>query len=474
MIDTLQMIFFTLLALGVLVTIHEFGHFWVARRCGVKVLRFSIGFGTPLLRWHDRQGTEYVVAALPLGGYVKMLDEREAPVAESERAMAFNTKTVWQRMAVVVAGPLANFLLAVVAFWVVYLLGVQGVAPVVGSVTEGSVADRARLEPGQEIIAVDGEPTPTWQALGEQLLRRIGEEGTILFTVKYPDSSLEYHTEAELRGWQVDANRPDPIASIGIELFRPEILPIVDEVVTGEPADLAGIRAGDRIVQVDGVEIVSWTAWVDYVRARPGQALAVTVARDGAYQDIMGDMHNLFGRVNEMHIYLDEDEDCGYYVEEVLPGSTIGQVGMAVRIPEWPPGLLREINYGPLEALGAAAHQTWKTTALVLDSIKKMITGLISPQHLSGPITIAKVAGASAQYGVASYLGFLALLSVSLGVLNLLPVPVLDGGHLLYYLVEAVKGSPVSEKIQMAGFRVGLFLVIGLMVLALYNDVTRL
>src|SRR5690606_15544862 len=231
LIDTLQMIFFTLLALGVLVTIHEFGHFWVARRCGVKVLRFSIGFGAPLLRWHDRRGTEYVIAALPLGGYVKMLDERESPVAEAERGQAFNTKTVWQRMAVVVAGPLANFLLAVAAFWVVYLLGVQGVAPVVGSVVEGSVADRARLEPGQEIVAVDGEPTPTWQALGEQLLHRIGEEGTILFTVKYPDSSLEYHTEADLQGWQVDADRPDPIASIGIDLFRPEILPVADEVV---------------------------------------------------------------------------------------------------------------------------------------------------------------------------------------------------------------------------------------------------
>ena len=201
-----------------------------------------------------------------------------------------------------------------------------------------------------------------------------------------------------------------------------------------------------------GQPIADWEDWVDYVRARPGQALAVTVARDGEVVPL-----SLTPRAAAQP-----------------DGSTIGQVGMAVRIPEWPPGLLREINYGPLEALGAAAHQTWKTTALVLDSIKKMITGLISPQHLSGPITIAKVAGASAQYGVASYLGFLALLSVSLGVLNLLPVPVLDGGHLLYYLVEAVKGSPVSEKIQMAGFRVGLFLVIGLMVLALYNDVTRL
>lgn len=452
MIDTLQMIFFTLLALGVLVTIHEFGHFWVARRCGVKVLRFSIGFGAPLLRWHDRRGTEYVIAALPLGGYVKMLDEREAPVAEAERGQAFNTKTVWQRMAVVVAGPLANFLLAVAAFWVVYLLGVQGVAPVVGSVVEGSVADRARLEPGQEIVAVDGEPTPTWQALGEQLLHRIGEEGTILFTVKYPDSSLEYHTEADLQGWQVDADRPDPIASIGIDLFRPEILPVADEVVKGEPADLAGLRPGDRIVRVDGVAIESWAAWVEYVRARPGQALAVEVAREGQVLAL-----SLTPRVAEQP-----------------DGTAIGQVGMAVRMPEWPPGLLRQIDYGPLEALGAAAHQTWKTTGLVLDSIQKMITGLISPKHLSGPITIAKVAGASAQYGVASYLGFLALLSVSLGVLNLLPVPVLDGGHLLYYIVEAVKGSPVSEKIQMAGYRVGLFLVIGLMVLALYNDVTRL
>ncbi|MCK9563889.1 MAG: RIP metalloprotease RseP, partial [Bacteroidales bacterium] len=274
------MIFFTLVALGVLVTIHEFGHFWVARRCGVKVLRFSIGFGPPLLRWHDRRGTEFVVAALPLGGYVKMLDGREAPLAEEEQQLAFNNKTIGQRMAVVAAGPLANFLLAIAAFWVVYLMGIQGVVPVVGGVVEGSVAARAKLEAGQEIVAVDGEPTPTLQALGEQLLRRLGEDGTISFTVKYPDSSLEYETVAELAGWQVDTDYPDPIGSIGIELYRPAMLPVAEQVMAGEPAERAGIRAGDRILRVDGEDVADWTRWVDLVRGSPGREMAVTLLRD--------------------------------------------------------------------------------------------------------------------------------------------------------------------------------------------------
>ncbi len=450
--DTLHMIFFTLLALGLLVTIHEFGHFWVARRCGVKVLRFSIGFGPPLLRRHDRHGTEFVVAALPLGGYVKMLDEREGEVPEQELDQAFNRKSVWQRIAVVAAGPAANFLLAVVVYWVVFLMGVQGVAPIVDEVVPGTAAERAGLEPGQEIVAVDGEATPTWQALNQQLVRRLGESGEMVFTVKYPESSLRYDNVADLQGWDIDTSNPNPVESIGIRLYRPEILPVADQLTPGDPAEAAGMEPGDRILRAAGREIPDWRTWVELVRERPGEAIDVVVERDG----------------REVALTLEPR------AVEQPDGSVIGQVGMSVAMPEWPPELIREMHYGPVSALVAAGSETWKTTKLIFDSLRKMITGLISTKHLSGPITIAKVAGASADYGASAYLGFLALLSVSLGVLNLLPVPVLDGGHLMYYFIEVVKGSPVSEKIQMAGYKIGLFLVIGLMVLALYNDVMRL
>lgn len=447
----LQMIFYTLIVLGVLVTAHEFGHFWVARRCGIKVVRFSIGFGPSLLCWRDRHDTEFVIALLPLGGYVKMVDEREGNVSDEDLPYAFNRKSVGQRMATVVAGPLANFILAVCAYWIVYMLGVQGVAPVIGGVTPGSIAAAAGLEEGQEIIAVDGVPTPTWQTVGERLVHRIGDDDQIRFTVSYADSNLHYDSSASLAGWTVDAKVPDPIGSIGIKLYQPKVLPIAEAISLDSAAAQAGFLSGDLVLSADGTEMLDWSAWVEYVRARPGQALVVLVERGGQTHELA---------VTPSRVEQD--------------GKAIGQVGMSVMAPEWPEDFFRETRYGPVDALVKGISQTWSTSQMILKSIGKMITGSLSMEHLSGPITIAKVASSSAEYGLVPFLQFMAMLSVSLGVLNLLPIPVLDGGHLFYYLLESIKGSPVSDRLQEVGHRFGLFFIIGLMMLALYNDVLRL
>ncbi|MFT5484957.1 MAG: regulator of sigma E protease [Halieaceae bacterium] len=450
--ELLTTIAITIFTLALLVTVHEYGHFWVARRCGVKVLRFSIGFGKPLYSWHDDLGTEYVIAAIPLGGYVKMLDEREADVAEDELHLAFNRKPVMQRIAVVVAGPAANFILAILAFWLVYLSGETGYAPVVGSIKEGSIAEVAGLESGQEIVAVDGHPTPTWQALNLRLLDRIGETGPIRFSVQYPGAEVVYESLGELDNWLADAEIPDLIGGLGIELYRPPIPPLLEEVVGGSPADRAGLLAGDLIMSADGVYMDEWVEWVRYVRARPGEEILLSLERDA--------------RVMDATITPATLNDGG--------GEPYGQVGVTVVVPEWPAELIREFEYGPIEALGVSLERTGQLSMFTLTSIKKMIMGLISTKNLSGPITIAKVASESAKSGLESYIAFLALLSISLGVLNLLPIPVLDGGHLLYYCVELVVGKPVPERVQMVGYQLGLFIILGVMGLALYNDFARL
>jgi len=450
--DLLYTIVLTLGTLAVLVAVHEYGHFWVARRCGVQVLRFSIGFGKALFTWRDRQGTEYSVAAIPLGGYVKMLDEREGEVPAAELHRAFNRKPVLQRIAVVSAGPLANLALAVLAYWFLYMSGESGYIPIIEAVEEGSVADVAGLEVGQEIVAIDGEETPTWQALSFRLLDRIGDTGSIAFAVKYPDSDMVYESEAAIERWLSQQEQPDLYGGLGITLYSPEVPPVVNEVVADSPAAAIGMAPGDRVLSADGVPMNLWMDWVDYVRARPGQPI------DLEYE-----------RGNELlraTIVPDSVTDEG---DEVF-----GRVGVAVAMPEMPPELIRRFPRGPLEALGASFVRTGELSLFTLKSIKKMLQGLISPKNLSGPITIAKVATASAKSGLESYIGFLALLSVSLGVLNLLPIPVLDGGHLLFYTVELLAGRPVPEKIQSLGYQLGLFMVLGIMMLALYNDFTRL
>lgn len=447
--EVVRQAFYFVLVLGVLITFHEFGHFWVARRCGVRVLRFSIGFGPALVRWHDRQGAEFVVAALPLGGYVKMLDEREGEIAEHERDQAFNRKSAGQRIAIVAAGPLANFALAIAAYWLVFVIGVQGIAPVVAAVKPGSVAAVAGLATGDEILAVDGAETPTVQALSEMLVRRLGDSGDIHFRVAARGGDARELT-GRLARWDLDPTAPEPIGGVGIELYRPPTPPVVATVEPGSPADQAGIRVGDRIVATDGAEIDDWFQWVERVRAHPEQPIAVVVDREGGRRTFQ------------------------LTPRRVVAGSEVfGQAGVTATGVDWPVEYRREQRYGPVAALAKGVATTWDRAATILDSVRKILVGDISVRHLSGPITIAKVAGASAQYGLVPLLQFVALLSVSFGVLNLLPIPVLDGGHLAYYALEAIRGRPLSERIQEAGYRIGLSLVIGLMLLALYNDFSR-
>jgi len=449
--SALYMIVGTLVALGVLVTFHEFGHFWVARRCGVKVLRFSVGFGMPLVRWRDRYGTEFVIAAIPLGGYVKMLDEREGEVPADQLDQSFNRKTVRQRIAIVAAGPIANFLLAMLFFWVLAMLGSEQVRPVIGAVEADSIAAKAGLVAGQEIVSIDGELTTGWGAVNLQLVRRLGESGTVNVVVREQDSSAETPRTLALDHWLKGADEPDPIKSLGIRPWRPALPPVLAELDPKGPAQAAGLKTGDRLLALDGQVLGEWQQVVDLVRVRPDTRIVLKIERDGAQIDVPVTL-----------AVRGEAKAAG------------GYLGAGVKSPEWPPSMVREVSFGPLAAIGEGAKRTWTMSVLTLESLKKMLFGELSVKNLSGPITIAKVAGASAQSGVADFLNFLAYLSISLGVLNLLPIPVLDGGHLLFYLVEWVRGRPLSDRVQGWGIQIGISLVVGVMLLALVNDLGRL
>lgn len=447
----LYMIIGTLVALGVLVTFHEFGHFWVARRCGVKVLRFSVGFGSPLVRWHDRHGTEFVIAAIPLGGYVKMLDEREGDVPPALLDSAFNRKTVRQRFAIVSAGPLANFLIALVFFWLLAMLGSQQVRPVVGAVESGSLAAQAGMAVDQEIVAVNGKPVSGWGEVNLQLVRRLGESGQLDVTVREVGSSAERHLQIPLQNWLKGVEEPDPITALGIRPWRPQIAPVIAQLDPEGPAQAAGIQLGDRLISLNRQPLDDWQQVIDAVKVLPGATAVLEVERDGQRVDV------------PLTLAARGEGD-----------ARRGYLGAGVEGGEWPAEMLREVRFGPLDAVVEGAKRTWTMSLLTLDSLKKMLFGELSVKNLSGPITIAKVAGASAQSGLGDFLNFLAYLSISLGVLNLLPIPVLDGGHLLFYLVEWVRGRPLSERVQGWGVQIGISLVVGVMLLALVNDLGRL
>ncbi|MGH8447104.1 MAG: RIP metalloprotease RseP [Solimonas sp.] len=438
-----------IVTIGVLVAFHEFGHYWVARRCGVKVLRFSIGFGKPIWTYRARDGVEWVLSAVPLGGYVKMLDEREGIVAPSERHMAFTQASVGKRMAIVAAGPLFNFALAIALYWCVFVIGVEGLKTVIAQPPEKSVAAQAQLQAGEQITMLEGEVVPTWSELRTEIIERALDKGTLPLTVKSPDGSLRSVT-LPLSGVRVD---PEFLFDdLGLEPYQPKIPAKLDMVTKGGAAEGAGFKPGDELLSYNGTPVDSWQQWALWVRQHPGEVVKVGLRRGG------------------------ETRELTVILARVGTGkNATGLFGAGVANPRDLWHDLRAVSQsGPLEAIPRAVSETWRMSTLSLRMLWRMVTGEVSIKNVSGPIQIAQVAGYSAQVGWVAFLSFMAVVSVSLGVLNLLPVPVLDGGHLLYYGVEALKGSPLSERAQEAGQRVGLTLLVLLMGLAFFNDIVRL
>ncbi len=450
--ETLHSLFYFIVAIGLLVAIHEFGHFWVARKTGVKVLRFSIGFGKVIWKYQkDSSTTEYVLSAIPLGGYVKMVDEREGDVAPEDLPHAFSRKPLWARSAIVAAGPIFNLVLAVLLYWSVFMIGETGMRPVVGTVEPTTLAAQAGFVEGEEIISVNGIKTQTWRETMETLFASAmdAEEG-LPIQVKTQDGILLTHT---LVIPLAISQEPELLfKELGLKAWQPTIPAVVGKVIADSVAEQAGLQTGDLILSADGNEFKDWLEWVAYVQVHPGQAMSLLVEREGLVVAL-----------------------------SLTPKSTIenekivGKIGVGVQVPE---GLLDSLmvdySLSPGDALAAAVKRTWYYSGATLKMMGYMFVGKASVDNLSGPISIAQYAGKSAEMGLVSFLKFLAIVSVSLGVLNLLPIPVLDGGHLLMFAVEAIKGSPVAENIQLVFQQIGMAALLGLMILAVFLDIGRL
>ncbi|HSD75475.1 MAG TPA: RIP metalloprotease RseP [Steroidobacteraceae bacterium] len=433
------------IAISVLVAVHEFGHFWVARRLGFKVLRFSIGFGRPL--WKRSVGpdpTEYVIAAIPLGGYVKLLDEREGPVAPHELARSFTRRPIWQRLLVLAAGPTFNFLFAILAYWALFMWGVPQSLPVIGNVTADSYAARAGLHSGDVVLRVGSERTPDPKAVIFALLEDLLDDGATTLRVRSVSGderelALNVASAAERHG----LTEPGALLTgLGFDFSPPPVPPVVDQALKGSPAAQAGIESGDRILAVDGVETPSGNALVEYVKARPGERVMLTVRRDDVERTVPVTIRA-------------EQQD----------GASIGRIGVELRRVE-----LQRL--GPVAALGRAGAETWEMSQLTVTMLWNMVMGRVSVKNISGPINIAAFAGETARVGLRPFLTFLAIVSISLGVLNLLPIPILDGGQMVFQLIEWAKGSPLSERAQALGQQVGIALLLLLMSLAFYNDIS--
>jgi len=440
-----------IVALGVLIVVHEFGHYLAARLCNVRVLRFSVGFGRPLATWRlGRDATEWSIAAVPFGGYVKMLDEREAPVEPQDLHRAFNRQGVGRRFLIVIAGPVFNFLFAIAVYAALYMHGLPEARPVLAAPTAGTLAQSAGFAAGDTVRSIEGEPVATWQDLRWRVLQGALQREALRFEVAGARGDISMHL-LDLRQFPPEEVESDTLERIGLRLYRPPLAPVVGRVIAGAAADRAGLRPDDRVTHADGVPVVTWEQLVLAIRERPEVRLSLTVERAGA----------------RLAVELVPDA-------VVENGVRIGRIGVAPRIPAAESErIVIRVRYGPLESLAKAAVKTWDISIFSLKMLGKMLIGEVSWKHLSGPVTIADYAGQSAQMGWLSFATFLALISISLGVLNLLPIPLLDGGHLMYYSLEFIKGSPVSERAMELGQRVGLALLLFIMAFAFYNDINR-
>ncbi len=444
----LHTVFWFLVAIGILVVVHEFGHYLAARLAGVKVLRFSVGFGKPLLvKRVGRDRTEWTLSALPLGGYVKMLDEREGEVPAAEAHRSFNRATVWRRIGIVAAGPIANFLLAIVLYWALFLNGLPAMKPLVGEPPSGTPAARAGLVAGDEIRRVNGVDTPSFQDLRLNLLRA-GVAGDPL-QLELADGR---HVTLETMPLETESLERDTLRPLGIVRYDPEIEPVIGTVLPDGAAARAGFRSGDRLVAANGQPVANWQDWVKMVRKHPGSPLKIAYERQG--------------QRGELTVTPDAVDEGGQRIGKIGAGPKVDATVLDA--------LMTEVRYGPLEALWQGAAKTWDMSVFTLEMMGRMVLGQVSWKNLSGPLTIADYAGQSAALGWISFVGFLALVSVSLGVLNLLPIPLLDGGHLMYYVAEVFTGRPVSERTMEIGGRVGMTLLLLLMSFALFNDLQRL
>ena len=446
-----------LIAIGLLVAVHEYGHFWVARRLGFKVLRFSIGFGRPLLRWHgrDRDRTEYWLSAVPLGGYVKMLDGREAPIPPEDEGRAFNQRPIPARIAVLLAGAGFNFLFAVVAFALMFMVGVPGTQAIIGSVDETSPAEAAGVREQDRIVAVGDRRVTTWEGALLAMLDDMLGEGAVRLTLDSREGGAEREVRLDVAGQERALSEPGALLpGLGLRAWMPPIPPVLDEIVPGAAAEAAGLQPGDELLRVNGEAIRGWGEWVDWVRAHPDERVALEFQRDGQTRE------------TELAI--------GSVIED---GRVVGRIGAGVSV-DHARALAEEVRsmqrYGPLVSLQQGATRTWEMTGLTLRMLGRMVTGDVSVKNISGPINIAQYAGFSLTAGLSTFLNFLAIVSISLGIINLLPIPMLDGGQIVYQLIEWGKGSPLSERTLLICQQTGLVMLAMLMGFAFYQDIMRL